>query len=140
MTTATKPESALSPLGKAGEEVTGVAIIVGVIGLAILAPGLFGLWLPGEGPIVLVIVRAGAFISLVGISAFLGTLLMLLGVGILEYLSFHSYPALLRSGAHLISAGVACWHGEFGILVALSATSVLWREWTWKRRAANTKR
>jgi len=136
----TDTENGLSSLGKAGEEIVLVAIKAGVIGVTILAPGLFGIWLLDESPVVQVVVRIGAFVLLVGTAAFTGMLLTILCIGIPEYLGFRSYPALLRTGALLISATAVLWHGPlFGILVVISAASTLWRGWFWKRRVRDGK-
>lgn len=123
-----------SPLGRAGEEIVRVATIVGGIGVTILVSGLFGIWLLDESPVLQVVVRAGAFVSLVGITLFAGTLLTILGVGIPEYFGFRLYPALLRVGALLISAAVGWyWLEAFGILLVISVASTLWRERFWNR-------
>lgn len=136
MKTTADTKTGLSPLGKAGEEFVRVAAIAGGIGVTILAPGIFGLWLFDESPVVQMVVRVGAFVLLVGIATFAGTLLTVLGVGIPEYFGFRSYPSLLRASAFIVSAAVAWWYGVFGILLVISAASILWRERFWKQRIA----
>jgi hypothetical protein len=112
-----------------------VAAIVGGIGVTILIPGLFGIWLFDKSPAIQVIIRVGAFVLLVGITLFAGTLLTVLGVGIPEYFGFRLYPALLRVGVLLISAAVGWYCLEaFGILLVIGVASALWRERFWKRR------
>jgi hypothetical protein len=125
----------LSPIGKAGEEVGGVVIVIGLVGLTILVPGLAGYWLLGEGPIVNILMRTGALISLVGLSGLPGVLVVTIGMGVPQSIGLNIRPSVSIAVALAASVGAVWWQGLFGFLAVLSGLSVAWRAWLWERRA-----